>query len=351
MKRTTTIIVALLTLVATAFGQKADSITIEGRVVNTSGIPIKDAVVKAKKTGTIITTGVDGLFTMRFPIEGDDVIVAKEGLATFNFFFPYNCNIAVVLGPENSTWIYKYDYIKQMEPTAKTYYEAGQKFLNGDADNAPDLMKAYACFFRAANMEHSAAYYQLGKIYDDGIGVTQDYAAAIKWYKEAKEAKADTRLGVMYLEGTGVKPDTLVANSYFLSAAARGDSLEARKYLEEIKKNPPSYKGTAEDRVFEVVEENAEFPGGQQACYEWLRKHMSYPKEAQEKGIQGRVIVRFVVNKDGRIVDVEIVRSPHPSLSTAAVSLIRSMPRWKPATQFGKPVRSKFSIPLKYGLN
>lgn len=351
MKRTTTIIVALLTLVATAFGQKADSITIEGRVVNTSGIPIKDAVVKAKKTGTIITTGVDGLFTMRFPIEGDDVIVAKEGLATFNFFFPYNCNIAVVLGPENSTWIYKYDYIKQMEPTAKTYYEAGQKFLNGDADNAPDLMKAYACFFRAANMEHSAAYYQLGKIYDEGIGVTQDYAAAIKWYKKTGEAQAKTRLGIMYLEGTGVKPDTLVANSYFLSAAARGDSVVARKYLEEIKKNPPSYKGTAEDRVFEVVEENAEFPGGQQACMEWLRNNIKYPKKAQEKGIQGKVFVGFVVNKDGRIVDVEVLRSPDEALSLEAVRVVKSMPRWKPAIQGNKVVRSRFSIPIYFGLH
>lgn len=105
-----------------------------------------------------------------------------------------------------------------------------------------------------------------------------------------------------------------------------------------------------DDRIFEVVEENAMFPGGDAACYEWLSKHIKYPPIAAEQGIQGRVFVQFVVNKDGSIVDVKVLRSPDPSLSREAERVVKEMPKWKPARQGNKPVRSRFNLPVMFRL-
>lgn len=105
-----------------------------------------------------------------------------------------------------------------------------------------------------------------------------------------------------------------------------------------------------DDRVWEVVEENAMFPGGEEACYKWLFDHIKYPAIAQEQGIQGRVFVQFVVNKDGSIVDVKILRSPDPSLSKEAERVVKAMPRWKPARQGNKTVRSRFNLPVMFRL-
>ena len=86
-----------------------------------------------------------------------------------------------------------------------------------------------------------------------------------------------------------------------------------------------------DERIYEVVEENAQFPGGDEACMKWLAEHLKYPSICQEQGVQGRVFVSFVVNKDGSIVDVEIKRSPDPNLSKEAERVVKSMPKWKPA--------------------
>ena len=89
-----------------------------------------------------------------------------------------------------------------------------------------------------------------------------------------------------------------------------------------------------EEVVFVVVETMPEFPGGQQALFKYLSENVKYPVIAQENGIQGRVICQFVVNKDGSIVDVEVVRSGgDASLDKEAVRVIKSMPKWKPGKQ------------------
>ena len=106
-----------------------------------------------------------------------------------------------------------------------------------------------------------------------------------------------------------------------------------------------------EEVVFVVVESMPEFPGGQQALFKYLGDNVKYPVIAQENGIQGRVICQFVVNKDGSIVDIEVVRSGgDPSLDKEAVRVIKSMPKWKPGKQRGKPVRVKFTLPVNFKL-
>ena len=106
-----------------------------------------------------------------------------------------------------------------------------------------------------------------------------------------------------------------------------------------------------EEVVFVVVESMPEFPGGQQALFKYLGDNVKYPVIAQENGIQGHVICQFVVNKDGSIVDIEVVRSGgDPSLDKEAIRVIKSMPKWKPGKQRGKPVRVKFTLPVNFKL-
>ena len=106
-----------------------------------------------------------------------------------------------------------------------------------------------------------------------------------------------------------------------------------------------------EEVIFMVVETMPEFPGGQQALFKYLGENVKYPVIAQENGIQGRVICQFVVNRDGSIVDVVVVRSSgEPSLDKEAVRVINSMPKWKPGKQRGKPVRVKYTVPVNFRL-
>ena len=106
-----------------------------------------------------------------------------------------------------------------------------------------------------------------------------------------------------------------------------------------------------EEVVFVVVETMPEFPGGQQALFKYLSENVKYPVIAQENGIQGRVICQFVVNKDGSMVDVEVVRSGgDASLDKEAVRVIKSMPKWKPGKQRGKAVRVKYTVPVNFRL-
>ena len=102
---------------------------------------------------------------------------------------------------------------------------------------------------------------------------------------------------------------------------------------------------------FEPYMQMPDFPGGQDALAEFLSANVKYPKIAQENSIQGRVIVQFVVAKDGKIENVEVVRTGgDPSLDREAVRVIKSMPRWQPGKQRGKPVRVKYTVPVNFRL-
>lgn len=102
---------------------------------------------------------------------------------------------------------------------------------------------------------------------------------------------------------------------------------------------------------FMIVESMPEFPGGQQAMMKFLADTIKYPIIAQENGIQGRVVCQFVVEKDGRVTNIVVVRSSgDASLDKEAVRVIGCMPRWKPGKQRGKPVRVKYTVPVNFRL-
>ncbi len=105
-----------------------------------------------------------------------------------------------------------------------------------------------------------------------------------------------------------------------------------------------------QEQVFDVVEQMPQFPGGDAALFEYLSSHMKYPAIAQENGVQGRVIVTFVVERDGSITDVKVVKSVDPSLDKEAVRVVSGMPNWIPGKQNGAPVRVKYTVPVSFRL-
>ncbi len=113
---------------------------------------------------------------------------------------------------------------------------------------------------------------------------------------------------------------------------------------------PKPVEEEATEEIFVVVEQQPEFPGGTTALMKFLGDNIKYPVIAQENGIQGRVITNFVVERDGSISDVQVVRGQDPSLDKEAVSVIKTMPKWKPGQQRGKPVRVRFTLPVVFRL-
>ena len=124
---------------------------------------------------------------------------------------------------------------------------------------------------------------------------------------------------------------------------------------ESASQKAPQHNTTSEpqntEEVFMVVENMPEFPGGLNACLKFLADHVAYPKEAAEKKIQGRVIVQFVVMKDGSIANARVIRSVDPLLDAEALRVIGLMPKWKPGTQRGQAVNVKFTMPITFRLD
>ena len=105
------------------------------------------------------------------------------------------------------------------------------------------------------------------------------------------------------------------------------------------------------DKVFEVVDEMPSFPGGQGAMFDFMEKNIKYPKVAEDNGIQGRVILTFIVKKDGSLSQVRIVKSVDPSLDKEAIRLIKSMPIWRPGKIDGLNVNVKVLVPVDFSLH
>ena len=125
-----------------------------------------------------------------------------------------------------------------------------------------------------------------------------------------------------------------------------GEVLKAKEVIAQPE--PPKHE--EESKVFDVVEQMPSFPGGNGALLEYLATHVKYPVVAQENGVQGRVIVSFVVERDGSITDVRVVRSVDPSLDREAARVVSSMPRWTPGKQNGSAVRVKYNVPVMFKL-
>ncbi len=112
-----------------------------------------------------------------------------------------------------------------------------------------------------------------------------------------------------------------------------------------------STEGTVKgEQIYDIVEQYPEFPGGYSALTEWIDDNLKYPVEAAMDGIEGRVIVQFIIRPTGKIVDAKVVRGIAPSLDKEALRLINIMPNWIPGRQKGKAVNVRYTLPITFKL-
>lgn len=124
------------------------------------------------------------------------------------------------------------------------------------------------------------------------------------------------------------------------------DAVQEQVVVQEYPVEPPK----PVERIYVAVEEPAEFPGGQAAMMRWIQENLRYPESAKENGISGRVVVKFVVEKDGSVHNPQVVRGVSRELDKEAERLIESMPAWRPGRNNGIPVRSYYNLPVTFRL-
>ncbi len=128
------------------------------------------------------------------------------------------------------------------------------------------------------------------------------------------------------------------------------DADKFKAVQEQVVVKEPEPEKPKEEEIFVAVEQQAEFPGGQTALMKWLSNNVRYPESAQQNDIQGRVVVRFVVEKDGSIGAATIVKGVDKDLDREALRVVKKMPRWQPGKNNGVAVRSYFNLPVVFKL-
>lgn len=134
------------------------------------------------------------------------------------------------------------------------------------------------------------------------------------------------------------------SNDPTLPTTNSGNGIEIEKPFEPVEPKEP-------DEIITVVEQQAVFGEGLAALYKWLGSNINYPRPYQETGMEGKVVVRFVVEKDGSISNPQVVRSAAELFDKEAIRVIKAMPSWKPGKQNGRAVRSYFTLPIAFKLN
>lgn len=114
--------------------------------------------------------------------------------------------------------------------------------------------------------------------------------------------------------------------------------------------NQRTERNASDEKIFDVVEQPPSFPGGQAALMSYLSKNVKYPEEALKDNVQGRVIVGFIVEKDGSVSNAKIIRGVDSALDKEAIRIVMSMPKWTPGRQNGRNVRTKYNVPVNFKL-
>lgn len=135
-----------------------------------------------------------------------------------------------------------------------------------------------------------------------------------------------------------------------LDVKGNSENGQVLQVAQRVADEPVQPKPEVEKKIFEVVEQQPSFPGGQGALMAYLRDHINYPAVAQENGVQGRVVLQFVVEPNGSISGVKVVRGVDPSLDKEAVRVVNGMPNWIPGKQNGQAVRVRFTLPVQFKL-
>jgi len=200
----------------------------------------------------------------------------------------------------------------------------GRRFLT---DGSRDERKAFRCFKKAAEAGHAEAQHLLGDCCLWGTGTMQDASRAAVWYRKAAKQgykQAQLALCACYRNGIGVQRNSWEADLWEQSA------LRSTADIDSVEKMP-------------------EFQGGDINTFRnWVQKQVVYPQIARENGISGRVVVRFIIEKDGQIGDIQVLSSPAECLSNEVIRIVRSSPRWEPGSADGEPVRVRYTLPVDF---
>lgn len=165
-----------------------------------------------------------------------------------------------------------------------------------------------------------------------------------------EEVKVTPPPPVTVVEVLNIVDNTAQVNddlSIFDSEATNETLVDVAPIVIETKQEEEKEEDT---QVFIIVEEMPEFPGGEAALRAFIAKSINYPVIAQENGIQGKVYVTFVVDKDGGISEAKVARGVDPSLDKEALRVVNMLPKWKPGKQRGKPVRVSYTVPISFVL-
>lgn len=169
-----------------------------------------------------------------------------------------------------------------------------------------------------------------------------------KCEQEVKDLEYELRLRQM--AGTAIKVAGVAAGIVAMTACSDG------KIQRTVSDNAKQWrtaviKPTADpdsSKIFGAAEDMPSFPGGEKALMQYIKDNTYYPKEMCEGAAQGRVMVGFVINEDGSIIDVKVLRSLTPELDEVAVKIVKGMPKWNPGKQNGKAVKTKYTVPVSF---
>lgn len=136
------------------------------------------------------------------------------------------------------------------------------------------------------------------------------------------------------------------------SSEAQSDAKKRDQVIEEVKVAFEPKAKPQNDHIVNMamVEQRPTFPGGDAALYKWLNTQINYPADAAEAGIMGKVVVSFVIEKDGSISNARVIRKKHPSLNAEAIRIVKKMPKWNPGRNNGQPVRVEYNLPITFKL-
>jgi len=138
---------------------------------------------------------------------------------------------------------------------------------------------------------------------------------------------------------------TLIALSFVLLVKAQSDSSK------DVTIDQPDFQKPNDSQIFTSVEHVPEYPGGLNEFGRYLGRSIVYPKSAIDHHIQGRVIISFIVERDGSLSDIKVVHSVSPDIDNESLRVMRNSPKWKPGTQNGRTVRVAYSVPISFSLS
>ncbi len=180
----------------------------------------------------------------------------------------------------------------------------------------------------------------------------EEYEAAISPEKEKiyaffKQECLET--DTVFVSDQGIIQQAEVATN--MKVVEKGKCIDyqiVKEYVKATKKETRSYSVSKKDTIYTFGSTLPTFPGGDEELMKYLSKNIHYPVEAREKGLQGSVYLQFVVTKTGAIENVKAIRSPDTELTNEAIRVVKSMPKWKPATYKNEKVSMRFTLPVKF---